>query len=102
MANRQDVSFVGSFTGTFSNNLVGASSTIAAGLVNTGTLSIDPLFVSAGDFRPREGSPLRNSGTNSAPGGNNFIDFDFAPRQQGSRVDRGAFEFREIFANGFE
>lgn len=101
-ANRLDISLVGSFTGTFSNNLIGASSTIAAGLVNSGTLTINPGFVSSGDFRPGEGSPLRNSGTNSAPGGNNFIDFDFAPRQQGPRVDRGAFEFREIFANGFE
>lgn len=101
-ASRLDVAFVGTFTGTFSNNLVGASSIIAAGLVSTATLTVDPLFVSSGDARPREGSPLRNSGTNAVPGGNNFIDFDFAPRQQGARVDRGAFEFREVFANGFE
>lgn len=101
-ASRLDIAFVGTFAGTFSNNLVGASSIIAAGLANTNTLTVDPLFVSAGDFRPREGSPLRNSGTNAVPGGNNFIDFDFAPRQQGARVDRGAFEFREVFANGFE
>lgn len=102
VANRLDLSFVGTFTGTFANNLVGASSIIAPGLTNTATLTSDPMFAGVVDYRPSAGSPLRNGGTNAATGGNNFIDFEFAPRQQGVRIDRGAYEFREVFANGFE
>lgn len=101
-ASRLDLSFVGTVNGTFANNLVGASSVIPATLVNTGTLTSDPRFVNVIDPRPTATSPMRNSGINSPPGGTTGIDFDFAPRQAGPRVDRGAFEFREVFANGFE
>lgn len=84
------------------NNLIGEAAPLPAGAVNNNTLlGVDPRFSASVDFRPRADSPLRNGGTNPT-GGALSVDFDGFARSQGLRIDRGAFEFREVFANGFE
>ncbi len=60
----------------------------------SGTLTTDPKFVNyqpdgSGDYRLQSTSPSANSGTTTlAPA----YDVTFAPRPQGSAVDRGAYE----------
>ncbi|MFO1495588.1 MAG: choice-of-anchor Q domain-containing protein [Lysobacterales bacterium] len=62
----------------------------------------DPRFVSASDLRLRLNSPLRNSGTNTPQGGIWTVDVEGSTRIQGGTVDRGAYEYGEMFINGFE
>lgn len=47
-------------------------------------------------------SPLRNNGLVNPPGGAPTQDFAGIPRSAGGRIDRGAYEFDELFINGFE
>jgi hypothetical protein len=83
------------------NNLIGAMAPLPAGVVNNNTLASDPRFVSTGDLRPRADSPLRNAGI-TPNGGALPIDFDGGSRILGGRIDRGAYEFEELFSNSFE
>jgi hypothetical protein len=46
-------------------------------------------------------SPLRNSGVTPI-GGIWVLDFAGEKRTQGGRIDRGAYEIGEVFANSFE
>lgn len=62
----------------------------------------DPRFVSNTDLRLRLTSPLRNSGSNAPQGGVWTVDVEGSPRIQGGTVDRGAYEYGEMFINGFE
>jgi hypothetical protein len=84
------------------SNLIGEAAPFPAGAVNNGTLlGVDPRFTNSVDFRPRADSPMRDSGANPNGGALSF-DFDGSARVQGARIDRGAFEFGEVFADGFE
>jgi hypothetical protein len=64
-------------------------------------LQSDPLLASSVDLRVTAASPLRNSGV-TPNGGALDRDSLGMPRVQGGRIDRGAFEFDELFNNGFE
>jgi hypothetical protein len=84
------------------SNLIGERAPLPSGSVeNAAMLGIDPRFTGSADFRPRADSPLRNSGVNPT-GGALPIDLIGNFRTQGSRIDRGAFEFGEVFSDGFE
>lgn len=84
-----------------SSNLFGRFSPGGANVSFSNNLTSDPRFISSNDLRLRVDSPARNSG-GSAVGGS--LDFDLfgTPRVQGGRIDRGAHEYDEMFANGFE
>lgn len=83
-------------------NTIGERAPLPAGAIDIDTqLGVDPGFANAADFHPRRTSPLRNTGINPT-GGALGIDFLGDPRLQGTRIDRGAFEFAEVFGNGFE
>ena len=83
------------------NNLIGAMASLPGGVVNNNTLSVNPGFNNNVDLRPRGNSPLRDSGVNPT-GGALVLDFDSNTRVFGPRIDRGAFEFVNLFENGFE
>jgi hypothetical protein len=83
------------------NNLIGKMAPLPVGIPNNNMLSSDPGFVSASDFAPRADSPMRNSGV-TPNGGVTLLDQGATNRVQGVRIDRGAYEFSELFANGFE
>lgn len=74
----------------------------AAGVTDAFRTQGDPRFVSDTDLRLRLNSPLRNSGTNSPQGGLWTVDVEGSTRIQGGTVDRGAYEYGEMFINGFE
>jgi hypothetical protein len=94
--------YVGSGTPiVLNNNLIGSTTSLPVGAVNNATLSIDPGFVGPADFRPSTNSPMRNSGTNPN-GGQIGLDLAGDIRVQGARIDRGAFEYSELFFSGFE
>lgn len=97
-----DIFVEANVVGVFNNNLFGLTNTIPVGVVQNGTLSGDPGFLGAANYRLSKGSPARNSGVNSVPGGTTAVDFALAPRLRGGRLDRGAYEFDEFFINGFE
>jgi hypothetical protein len=54
------------------------------------------------DPRPRADSPLIDSGLNDGFGVLPVTDADLAPRIQGGTIDRGAYEFEQMFNDGFE
>jgi hypothetical protein len=81
------------------SNLVGKFAPIPPGVVNNNTLSVDPGFTNIVDFRPRVGAAIRNSGAVASEV--LTMDLDGAARVQSNRIDRGAYEFPEIFSNGF-
>lgn len=94
---RADTSFV---TVQMDHNHINALS--ISGVVDNFRTQGDPRFVSDSDLRLRPNSPLRNSGNNTPQGGLWNVDIDGTPRPQGGVADRGAFEFGELFINGFE
>jgi hypothetical protein len=95
--------FVGPNAVTFMNgNVVGALAGDLDDVVQQNTLTGNPGFVSPTNLRLTAGSIARNSGNASPVGGNATFDIFGDPRVQGGRVDRGAYEFGELFANGFE
>lgn len=70
--------------------------------LESSTIAVDPLFVSASDQRLRPGSPALHSGANTPFGGVSTLDLDGGARITGPAVDRGAYEANTFFANGFE
>jgi hypothetical protein len=95
--------FVGLNTVAFAtSNVLGALAGDLGDLNQSGTLTGDPGFNAPTDLRLRADSIARNSGATSAPGGYTSLDVFGDPRAQGGRVDRGAYEFGELFVNSFE
>jgi hypothetical protein len=95
--------FVNTNTAVFtSSNVFGVLAGDLGGVTQTGNLSSNPGFNAPTDLRLRSDSIARNSGATSAPGGYTSLDVFGDPRVQGGRVDRGAHEFGELFANSFE
>ncbi len=95
----QDVRFDNAI-GVLRSNHIGAISGSAGSIQGTTTgpaLFDDPVI-----DRPSALSPLRNTGLNAPAGGLPTLDFFGNVRVQGAAVDRGAFEFAELFSNGFE
>ena len=69
---------------------------------NNGTSSGEDVFEAGNGYRPKPGSALINSGDQHALGGIPVIDLDGNARQQGGQIDRGAYEWKPLFANGFD
>jgi len=82
-------------------NLIGEYAPLPASAVENNTLSTDPGFTAITNFHPRNDSPLRDNG-GTPPGGALSLDFDGYARVAGSKIDRGAYEFSIVFADGFE
>ncbi len=67
-----------------------------------GTVQADPKFVGAGNYHPRNDSPVRDAG-NTALAAGLSVDLDGAQRVVGPAIDIGAWELGDsIFANGFD
>lgn len=95
--------FVGLDDVVFANsNVIGQLGGDLEDLVQTQGLSGDPGFQAPTDLRLRPNSIARNSGNNGGVGGHPTRDVFGDPRIQGARIDRGALEFSELFADGFE
>lgn len=95
--------FVNTDAVVFTNsNVFGVLAGDLGDVTQTGNLSGNPGFNSPTDLRLRADSIARNSGALSAAGGYATHDVFGDPRIQGGRVDRGAHEFGELFANSFE
>jgi len=63
-----------------------------------GTLSADPLFVGAGDYRLTDPSPARNTGNDAPVPSFLTTDLDGNPRHVGGYVDMGAYESQSLVA----
>lgn len=95
--------FVGLNSVLFLNaNVIGTTAGDVDDLVQQNTLTGNPGFRSATDLRLTSTSIARNSGNPAAVGGYTNQDVFGDRRVQGTRVDRGAREFEELFAHGFE
>jgi len=68
----------------------------------SGNLSVDPRFLGAGDYHLATTSPLLGKGTITPAGGLPTVDLEGTARTYANKVDLGAYERDEIFANGFE
>ncbi len=101
-ASDTDILYSASAIGVVGSNIIGRSNPPPAGIAGTGNSTANPLLASSVNLRLPANSPARNVGNNSAAGGLPTLDFDGNTRLQGGRVDLGAFEFEELFANGFE
>lgn len=95
--------FVGLDDVVFINaNVIGVIAGDLEDLVQQNTLNGNPGFISPTDLRLTASSIARNTGSASAVGGYTSQDSFGDARVQGGRIDRGAREFGELFANGFE
>lgn len=83
-------------------NVVGTLAGDLDDVVQQNTQTGNPGFLSSTDLRLTAGSIARNSGNPVAVGGYPTQDVFGDPRVQGTRVDRGAREFPELFASGIE
>jgi hypothetical protein len=72
--------------------------------METGTLDLDPEFVSGSDSCLKPQSPLRDAGNSAAAGGTGSFDVTGAPRIAFASVDIGACEVADdtLFRDGFE
>lgn len=57
-----------------------------------GTLFVNPLFLTANDFRLRSNSPARDAGSNARVPADITLDLGRLPRIQGAAVAMGAYE----------
>ena len=96
-----DLSILSGTAIVLNNNLVGTFAPIPSGAVNNNTLSTNPGFTSSADLRPTRNSPMRDSGINPI-GGALILDFESNSRVLGAAIDRGAYEYVNLFENGFE
>lgn len=95
--------FVGLNAVVFMNsNVIGTFGGDLEDVVEQNTLAGNPGFTSTNGVLLSSGSIARNSGAAAIVGGNTSLDFGGQPRIQGGRIDRGAYEFSELFSNGFE
>ncbi len=86
--------------GILRNNHIGALAGTPGS--NSGMSSGDPRFTPGGYDAPTALSPLRNCGFPTPNGGLPSTSFLGDERVAGGTVDRGAFEFQEIFGNSFD
>lgn len=83
-------------------NIIGTRSPLPAGTIEADNwYSTDPQFAGNGNFRPTADSPMRNSGATVA-GGLATTDVAGMPRWIGNAVDRGAYEYDELFGDSFD
>lgn len=69
---------------------------------NAATSTGDDVFESGNGYRPKPGSALVNAGDPLAAGGIPSVDLDGNARSLGGPIDRGAYEWKPLFASGFE
>lgn len=83
-------------------NIIGTHTPLPGGSFDIANLyGVDPGFVGNGNLRPRADSPMRNSGSTVA-GGLASTDAAGLPRWIGNSVDRGAYEYDELFGDSFD
>lgn len=98
----RDLSTESNVRGVFNNNHYTFTSFIPATITTAATTSGEPGFQSTTNLQLRATSPLRDNGMNNAPGGLSTFDYIRNPRVLGGQVDRGAYEYDGLLANGFE
>jgi hypothetical protein len=93
-----------SVTALLNNNHIQGTNSVAGGSTgNFLSTAGDPLFLGVDDFRLQGQSPARNSGTLQATSVNTMeLALDLSGRVLGGAIDRGAYEFPDVFRNGFE
>jgi hypothetical protein len=96
-----DLIFGNNVQALMNNNHIGVPGLIPVGVTVNAATTGDPGF-DGNTLQLRPNSPARNSGLTTAPGGLTSVDYALNPRVVGSVVDRGAYEFDGLFANGFE
>jgi hypothetical protein len=98
----------GTHVSSFHNSIAfrNGTDTYFDGLVATGgnLIGTDPLFYDppSGSYDLRKGSVAIDTGLPSPPGGLSSLDAAGRPRVINGTVDKGAYEYNEIFADGFE
>lgn len=98
----KDVLFNSGMIGVANSNIIGQRNEYPGSMAQSGNSDANPQFVSQNSLQISENSPARNTGNNLPAGGLATSDFSGEPRLQGGQVDRGAVEFSELFASGFE
>lgn len=97
-----DVLFNSDIVGVVNHNIIGRRNPFPVSLAESNNSNANPLLASSVNLRPVEASPMRNAGNNNSPIPLPSRDLDGSGRPQGGRYDIGAYEFPEVFANGFE
>lgn len=91
-----DLSIASGTAIVLNNNLFGSFAPIPSGAVNNNTLNTNAGFASLADLRPTRNSPMRDSGVNPT-GGALILDFESNFRVLGAAIDRGAYEYVNLF-----